>query len=97
MQKSKGAGVLVVCYKELDKRFAVINSKNVSKRERVRQIILNSLLPLGKREILAILPDVSATTVEMVVSQMIKQGEIKTIGTFKDARYIGSGAGSRRV
>ena len=79
---------LLICYKELDKRFAVINSKNVSKRERIEQTILHSLLPLSKREIIYILPDVSATTVEIVVSQMLKQGKIKKIGTFKDAKYI---------
>jgi Fic family protein len=79
---------LLICYKELDKRFAVINSKNVSKRERVEQTIFNSLLPLSKREINYILPDVSATTIEIVVSQMLKNGKIKKIGTFKDAKYI---------
>ena len=79
---------LLICYKELDKRFAVVNSKNVTKLERIEQTILNSLLPLGKREINYILPDVSATTIEMVVSQMLKQGKIKKIGTFKDAKYI---------
>ena len=78
---------LLICYKELDKRFAVINAKNVSKRERIEQTILNSLLPLGKREINYILPDVSASTIEMVVSQMLKQGKIKKIGTFKNAKY----------
>jgi Fic family protein len=79
---------LLVCYKELDKHFAVINSKNVTKRKRIEQTILNSLLPLGKREMIYILPDVSATTIEIVVSQMLKQGKIKKIGTFKDAKYI---------
>ena len=79
---------LLICYKELDKRFALINSKKVSKRERIEQTILNSLLPLGKREINYILPDVSATTIEIVVSQMLKQGKIKKIGTFKNAKYI---------
>ena len=78
---------LLICYKELDKRFAIINSKNISKRERVEQTILNSLLPLGKREISYILPDISASTIEIVVSQMLKQGKIKKIGTFKDAKY----------
>ena len=79
---------LLICYKELDKRFAVINSKKVSKRERIEQTILNSLLPLSKREINYILPDISATTIEVVVSQMLKQERIKKIGTFKDAKYI---------
>jgi Fic family protein len=82
---------LLICYKELDKRFAVINSKKVSKRERIEQTILNSLLPLGKQEINYILPDVSATTIEIVVSQMLKQGKIKKIGTFKNAKYIKKG------
>ena len=79
---------LLICYKELDKRFALIHLKKVSKRERIEQTILNSLLPLSKREINYILPDVSATTIETVVSQMLKQGKIKKIGTFKDAKYI---------
>jgi len=81
---------LLVCYKELDKRFAIIHSKKVSKRERIEQTILHSLLPLGKKEINYILPDVSATTIEVVVSQMIKDKKIKKIGTFKDAKYIKS-------
>jgi Fic family protein len=79
---------LLICYKELDRRFAVINSKKVSKRQRIEQTILNSLLPLDKQEIKSILPDVSATTIEITVSQMLKQGKIKKIGTFKDAKYI---------
>ena len=79
---------LFICYKELDNRFAVIHSKNVSKRERIEQTILNSLLPLGKKDIHYILPDVSTTTIEIVVSQMLKQGIIKKIGSYKDAKYI---------
>ncbi|MDR0732862.1 MAG: Fic family protein [Dysgonamonadaceae bacterium] len=79
---------LLICYKELDKRFAVINSKNVSKKERIERTILNSLLPVGKSEINHILPDVSPSTIEMVVSQMLKQGKIRKIGTFKNAKYI---------
>ena len=79
---------LLICYKELDKRFAVVNSKNISKRERIEQTILNSLLPLGKREICYVLPDVSVSSIESVLIQMLKQGKIKKIGTFKDAKYI---------
>jgi len=67
---------------------SAINSKKISKRERIEQTILNSLLPLGKQEINYILPDVSATTIEIVVSQMLKQSKIKKIGTFKNAKYI---------
>ncbi|MDR1194951.1 MAG: Fic family protein [Endomicrobium sp.] len=79
---------LFVCYKELDKRFTLINEKHLSKRERVEATVLNTLAPIGKKEINYILPDVSARTIEVVLSQMLKQNKIKKIGTFKDAKYM---------
>lgn len=78
---------LLICYKELDKRFALIQIKKISKKERIEQTLLNSLLPLSKQEINYILPDISATTIEMVLSRMLKEGKINKIGTFKNARY----------
>lgn len=79
---------LLVCYKELDKRFALIQDKRLSKRERIEGTVLNSLVPIGKKEINYILPDVSTSTIAVVLSQMLKQNKIKKIGTFKDAKYI---------
>ncbi|MDR1696184.1 MAG: Fic family protein [Endomicrobium sp.] len=79
---------LMVCYKELDKRFVLINDKHLSKRERIEKTILNSLVPIGKKEINYILPDISQSTIALVLSQMLKQGKIQKKGTFKDAKYI---------
>lgn len=50
------------CYKELDKRFAVIGSKRVTKQARIEATVLNSLTPISKADIGKILPDVSTTT-----------------------------------
>jgi hypothetical protein len=52
------------CYRELDKRFAVINAKKITKRERIKATILNSQLPISKQESCCVLLDVSPTTVE---------------------------------
>lgn len=79
---------LMMCYKELDKRFAIIQGKRVSKRERIEATVLNSLLPISKKEICYILPDVSKTTVEVVLGQMVKNGVIKKIGTSVNTKYI---------
>jgi Fic family protein len=79
---------LLVCYKELDKRFALINGKRLSKRERVAGTVLNSLAPVGKKEINYILPDVSARTIEVTLSEMLKQKKIKKLGAFKNAKYV---------
>lgn len=77
-----------MCYKELDKRFAVVNGGKVTKKARIEATILNSLIPISKAEICKILPDVSPTTVESVLSAMCREGLIIKIGASRSTRYI---------
>ncbi|MEG0048253.1 MAG: Fic family protein [Clostridia bacterium] len=79
---------LYMCYKELDKRFAVVHGKKITKKARIEATVLNSLTPLSKAEICKILPDVSPTTVESVLGAMVKSGEIERIGSSRSSRYI---------
>ena len=79
---------LYMCYKELDKRFAVVNGKKITKKARVEATVLSSLTPISKAEICKILPDVSPTTVEAVLGKMVKDGQIKRIGLSRAARYV---------
>ena len=80
---------LYMCYKELDKRFAIVHGKMITKKARVEATVLNSLTPLSKAEICKILPDVSPTTVEAVLGEMVKTGSIRRIGSGRTTRYIG--------
>lgn len=79
---------LYMCYKELDKRFAVVNEKKITKKARIEATVLNSLTPISKSEICQILPDVSPTTVEAVLGAMVKSGSIRRIGSSRSTRYI---------
>lgn len=79
---------LYICYKELDKRFAVIGSQKVSKHARIEATVLNSLTPVSKADICTILPDVSATTIEAVLGNMVRSGVIRKIGTGRNTKYI---------
>ena len=79
---------LYSCYKELDKRFAVIGSKRITKHARIEAAVLNSLTPISKNDITKILPDVSPTTVENVLGQMIKNGDIQKIGSGRNTKYL---------
>ena len=79
---------LYACYRELDKRFAVVNGKKVTKKSRIEATVMNSLTPLSKSEICEILPDVSPTTVEAVLGAMVKEKKIIRIGSARAARYI---------
>lgn len=79
---------LYMCYKELDKRFAVVHGKKITKKARVEATVLNSLTPMSKADLCQILPDVSPTTIEAVLGAMVKSGSIKRIGQGRNTRYI---------
>jgi len=79
---------LYMCYKELDKRFAVVHGKRITKKARIEASALNSLMPISKAEICKLLPDVSPTTVEAVLGSMVKGGQLKKIGSSRSTRYI---------
>ena len=65
-----------------------IGSKKVTKQARVEATVLNSLTPISKAELGKILPDVSATTIEAVLGQMVREGQIRKVGTGRGTRYV---------
>lgn len=79
---------LYLCYKELDKRFSVVNSNKITKKSRIEQTILNSLTPMSKSEICYVLPDVSPTTVEDVLGKMVRNKQIQIIGKGRNSKYM---------
>jgi len=78
---------LYSCYQELDKRFATVNSGKVNKTSRIEATVLNSIVPISKKEICDILPDVSPTTIEAVLSKMVKEEKVVKIGKSTATRY----------
>lgn len=79
---------LYMCYKELDKRFSIVNSNKITKKARIEATVLKSLTPISKAEICKILPDVSATTVEAVLGTMVKEGLVRIIGSGRNTKYM---------
>ncbi len=79
---------LFSCYKELDKRFATVNSKKINKQTRIEAAVLNSVLPISKADICKILPDVSPTTIGLVLSKMVKSNKVDKIGLGKNVHYL---------
>ena len=75
------------CYQELDFRFATVEDGRASKSGRVEAVVLDSLTPLSKADICAILPDVSPTTIEAVLGRMVRDGSILKLGAGRATRY----------
>ena len=76
------------CYKELDKRFLTVKSGKSTKTKRIEDTVLSAFLPISKKEIISLLPDISVTTIEKVLSTMLKEGKIQKIGNTSNARYL---------
>jgi len=81
---------LLLCYKELDKRFAVQQSGRVTKKQRIEATVLGSLLPVSIREIAEVLPDVSPTTIEAVLGEMVRTGLAEKLGAGRGTKYCRS-------
>lgn len=79
---------LYMCYKDLDKRFGVVNGTKTTKKERIEETVLNNLTPISKADIGKLLPDVSGTTIEAVLGKMVREGRIEKIGSGTNTRYV---------
>lgn len=79
---------LFLCYRGLDRCFATVEGRRATKSNRIEAVVLNSLFPISKREIMSILPDVSQTTVEACLHRMLSEGTIEKRGANRNARYI---------
>lgn len=80
-------GTLFLAYREFDRRIAACSGKG-DKRERIRMVVLNSSLPISKGEICSLLSDISETYVELVLSELLKDGKIRKIGNVRATRYM---------
>lgn len=79
--------ILYECYVKMDKNVFDKIDQKLSKRERVETLLLNAFVPMSKKDIVDQLPDVSEKLIELCVSDMLKAGKIKKIGTYRNARY----------
>lgn len=75
-----------------DERIAAIVNQNSAPQGHAESdnesTVLNSLTPISKAEICKILPDVSPSTVEAVLDDMVKSGSIRRIGSSRLSRYV---------
>ncbi len=80
-------GTLFLAYREQDRRMALCVSKE-NKENRIERIVTNVSLPISKREICMLMPDVSETYVELVLGRLLKEDRIERIGVKNSSRYL---------
>ena len=80
-------GVIVAAYREFSSRVKFIATSNMSKPERIREIIKETLGKITKTEIMEKCPDISQVTVQRALNELVTSGEILKIGGGRYTAY----------
>lgn len=79
--------IIYKCYMKLDEDILDMIDKKLNKSDRIETVLLNSIVPISKREISDKFPDISNKLIENVLSKLLKEKKIIKIGNFKNATY----------
>ena len=81
-------GVIVAAYREFSLRVKLMAVSDLSKPDRIRKIIKNTLGKITKAEIMEKCPDISQVTVQRTLNELVINGEILKIGGGRYTAYM---------
>lgn len=81
-------GVVVNAYKEFETRVKLVTNPKLSKADRIREIIKNHIGTITKAELIKMNPDISDTTIQRTLAELLKNNEIKKIGGGRYTKYV---------
>ncbi len=80
-------GLVVAAYREFASRVSLLSARGLSKPERIREVIKETMGKITKAEIMAKCPDISHTTVQRALKELQESGEIIKIGGGRYTSY----------
>ncbi|WP_347489249.1 Fic family protein [Desulfoscipio sp. XC116] len=81
-------GVILCAYKEFASRVETIRNKGLTKFGRIRHIFSNKVGKITKAEIATLCPDISITTIEKALADLLKEEYIIKIAAGRSTAYI---------
>ena len=83
-------GIVIAAYREFESRVDILITKGLSKPDRIREIIRNTVGRITKMQIMQQCPDISQKTVERALAELLKNGDIIKIGGGRYTSYTWS-------
>lgn len=80
-------GVILSAYREFSERVKVLTTSGMSKPDRIREIIKDTLGKITKTEIMHKCPDISQVTIQRTLNELVKNGKIIKIGGGRYTSY----------
>lgn len=81
-------GVILSAYRDFSSRVKVLTTSGMSKPDRIREIIKDTLGKITKTEIMQKCPDISQVTVQRTLNDLVKNGDIIKIGGGRYTSYV---------
>ena len=81
-------GIFVKAYQEFQDRVEHLHGKTLSKAERIRAVFSKRIGKITKSDIATLCPDISLTTIERTLKEMLDNGEIQKIGSGRGTGYL---------
>lgn len=80
-------GIVVNAYKEFSSHVKLLSNRNLSKPDRIRVLIQETIGTITKSEIMEKCPDISQVTVQRALAELINNSEIVKIGGGRYTKY----------
>lgn len=81
-------GIIVSTYREFSSRVKLITTSGLSKPNRIREIIKETLGTVTKTELMEKCPDISQTTIQRTLNELLHAGEILKISGGRYTKYV---------
>lgn len=81
-------GVILAAYRELSSRVETLKNQGFSKPERVKHIFDTKVGRISKSDIMKLCPDISMTTIEKALAELVKEKYIVKIGGGRSTGYV---------
>ena len=81
-------GIVVKAYNEFEDRVEHLRYRKVSKPERIKAIIERTPGKITKKEIAQVCPDISLTTIERTLADLVSSGFINKVGEGRATAYV---------
>jgi len=81
-------GIMLKAYNEFESRVEHLKTRTLSKPERIRAMIDQKVGKITKKEIMEACPDISKTTVERTLTDLVKSGYIAKVGSGPATAYV---------
>ena len=80
--------IILSAYREFSLRVEHLHNRSLSKPDRIKMLFHNTLQKISKKDILEKCPDISMSTVELTLADLLKNSYIIKTGAGRSTAYI---------